>query len=444
MDIRKHLPLGIVVSGLILALASTARAQVAESDPALADRVDRLLRQLNDDESARRDEAEQELLKLAPEDPDECDAFLLLLPEPLEGMPAEVRLRLSRLRRQIENQQADEALVASRITLSGEELDLAAVLAEVKQQTGNQLVDYRDQFGQEAQPRKVAVEIADEEFWPAIDKILDASEMSLYSFSGEESLAVINREEGSAPRSERASYAGPFRIEAVAVIARRGLRSPDQQGASVELEFAWEPRLRPIALSQPADALEITADDGSAIPVRNPEASFDVEVQPGSYATELTIPLTLPPRSIAKISSFKGQLSALVPGRTVEFRFDELEKPRNVVQQRGGVKVTLSGVRKNQELWEVHMRLQVEGEETGLESHRGWVFQNATYLLDKNGEILDHAGFETTMQSEQEIGLAYFFELPDEGIGGYTWVYRTPAAIVRVPVEYELKEIALP
>jgi len=403
-----------------------------------------LLRQLNDPQAARRNEAEQELLKLAPQDPDQCDTFLTLLPKPIAGMPAEVQLRLKRVRSQIENLQANAALVASRITLSGKELDLSAVLKKVAQQTGNQLADYREQFGQAALPRSVAVKIEDEPFWPAIDKILDAAEMSLYPFSGEASLAVINREAGAAPRSGRASYAGPFRIEAIAVVARRGLRVPGQQGASVELEFAWEPRLRPIALSQPADALEITSDLGSQIAVRNLDASFDVEIQPGSHATELTIPLVLPPRSVSKISSFKGTLSALVPGRMAEFRFTELNKQQTAEQQRGGVKVVLDGVRKNQELWEVHMRLQVEGEETGLESHRGWVFQNLTYLLNKNNEVVDHAGFETTMQSKNEVGLAYFFELPDDRIEDYTWVYRTPAAIVRVPVEYELKEIPLP
>ena len=137
-------------------------------------------------------------------------------------------------------------------------------------------------------------------------------------------------------------------------------------------------------------------------------------------------------------------MSALVPERIVEFQFTDLAKAKGVEQQQGGVKVILDGTRKNQALWEVHMRVQVESEEAGLKSHRGWVFQNMTYLLDREGEIVDHAGFETTRQSEREIGLAYFFDLPDDEIGKYTWVYRTPAAIVRVSVEYELKDIPLP
>lgn len=408
-------------------------------------RIEQLVRQLNDDEAARRDEAEQQLLELAPTgNADQCDEFLELLPQPVEGMPAEVQLRLTRLRQQIETEQSSRVLKASKFSLSAQPLELGALFDEIYNKTGNRLTDHREQFGQEAVSRLVTLEIEDEEFWPALDKILDAAKMTTYPFSGEDSLAVIEREKGALPRAEGASYAGPFRIQAVNVVARRNLRSPEQQGTRVELEVAWEPRLRPIALSQPVESLAITADDGSPVALANTQAVLNVEVQPGSHATEFTIPLELPPRSVSKLASFKGKMSALVPGRLIEFKFDELEKPKSTSQERGGVEVTLKGLRKNQELWEVHMRLKVNSAETGLESHRGWVFSNLTYLLNKQGELIDHAGFETTMQSETEVGLAYFFDLPNDEIGDYTWVYRTPAAIVRMPVEYELKDIPLP
>ena len=64
---------------------------------------------------------------------------------------------------------------------------------------------------------------------------------------------------------------------------------------------------------------------------------------------------------------------------------------------------------------------------------------------DDDGDRVEHAGFETTMQSERQTGFAYFFELPEGAdIGGYAWVYRTPAGIVQLPVEYELEDIPLP
>ena len=413
--------------------------------------LDQLIRQLNDDQATRRDEAEQAILKMAPiNNVDEYDAYLEKLPKPIDGMPAEVRLRLERIRKQIETKQSSSVLAPSRLALSADEMNLEELFEQIHKQTGNQLLDHREQFGQDAIPHPVTIELNDEPFWPALDKILDAADMTVYPFSREEALAVIDREKGALPRAEGASYAGPFRIQAANVIARRNLRSSEQQKLRVELEIAWEPRLRPIALSQPIESLEIVAEGGTAVEVANSQAVLHVEVQPGSHATELTIPLVLPPRSVNKLASFKGTLSALVPGRLVEFKFQNLDQPltKNASQERGGVEVTLTSIRKNQELWEIHMRLKVNSTETGLESHRGWVFSNLTYLLNKQGELIDHAGFETTMQSKTEVGLAYFFDLPDvdsnEDLSDYTWVYRTPAAIVRMPVKYELKDILLP
>lgn len=417
----------------------------AEPDPALAADVERLVRQLNADSSARRDEAEKSLLELAPTtNADACDEFLALLPTPSEGMPAEVRLRLTRLRKRIETEQSSRALAASKLTLSADEMPLAELFDKVGQQTGNQLSDHREQFGQSAGERKLTIDVEDEEFWPAMDKILDVAEMTIYPFSGEETLAIIDRDGGALPRAEGASYAGPFRIQAVNVTSRRDLRSSEQQNTRVELEIAWEPRLRPIALSQRIDSLTVTTDEDTTLAAASQRESLDVEVQAGSHATEFTIPLELPPRSATHLASLRGQMSALVPGRVVEFKFANLQKPQSTTQSRGGVSVTLHGLRKNQELWEVHMSIKVASAETGLESHRGWVFQNLTYLLNEQGELIDHAGFETTMQTETEVGMAYFFELPADDVSQYTWVYRTPAAIVRLPVEYELKDIPLP
>ena len=111
--------------------------------------------------------------------------------------------------------------------------------------------------------------------------------------------------------------------------------------------------------------------------------------------------------------------------------------------RRGGVQVTLDDVRKNNVIWEVHMRLSLDEDNQALQSHRDWVVQNMSYLVDKDGETIDNAGIETTRQTRNEVGVAYLFDLPD-GVEGLSWVYETPAAIVELPVEYEIKDIELP
>jgi hypothetical protein len=151
----------------------------------------------------------------------------------------------------------------------------------------------------------------------------------------------------------------------------------------------------------------------------------------------------LPPRGDTKLASLKGRLRALVPGRQVKFQFGDLASAAGKTQRRGGVQVTVDDVRKNNAIWEVHMRVALDEANSALESHRGWVFQNKSYMLDKAGDEIDNVGLETTRQSRNEVGVAYLFDLP-VGIDELTWVYETPAAIVELPVEYEIKDIELP
>jgi hypothetical protein len=127
----------------------------------------------------------------------------------------------------------------------------------------------------------------------------------------------------------------------------------------------------------------------------------------------------------------------------VKFRFDDLMTSIGKSERRGGVQVTIDDVRKNNAIWEVHMRLSLDEDNEALQSHRGWAFQNVSYLVGTDGEPIDNAGFETTRQTRNELGVAYLFDLP-EGIEGLSWVYETPAAIVEMPLEYELTDIELP
>jgi hypothetical protein len=432
---------------LIAFLSFAAAHSTAHGQDAAADRVDKLVEQLNADEAAQREAAEIELIELGLKgDADLVDAFLNQLPKPNDNMPQEVQTRLARVASEVRSRIAKKAVDATRITLDVKEAPLKEVLEAIEKQTSNRLTDYREQFGQEAMDKKVTLQIDDEPFWSGLDKVLDAVQMQPYAFSGEENLALVERDQGALRRSGRgAAYSGPFRIEATNITAQRGLRSPDQSSLRIDMEISWEPRLKPIALTQASGDVKAMADDGREVPVTSQDAAFDVEVDAGAHAAEVTLPLQLPAREAKTLTTLTGKLTALVPGRIVDLKFDNLATAKEASQEAGGVTVIIDRVVQNQALWEIHMRIKVESLEAGLESHRGWVFQNVTFLQDKAGEKLDNAGFETTMQTEKEAGFVYLYELPEgRELGDYVWVYRTPSAIVSMPVGYKLEEVPLP
>ena len=90
------------------------------------------------------------------------------------------------------------------------------------------------------------------------------------------------------------------------------------------------------------------------------------------------------------------------------------------------------------------MRVSYQESFSALDSHLvSWILNNEAYLIDSQGERVENGGFETTHRTEDEIGVAYFFDA-EQGLKDYQFIYKTPSTIYRLPVRYELKELLLP
>ena len=424
-------------------IVAGAVAEEATKNDDFARQVNRLVRQLDDDSAARRDAAESELFKLAGTTADSVDRFLAVLPAGNDQMPLAVRERLTRIRTGIEDRAAKAALGGTTVTLDAKSMPVWEALKAIEKQTGNRVVDHRQRSLDDANQATVTVAFDDEPYWAAVDELLDQANLGIYAYAGEDALAVVPRDRGAVPRHDAAAYQGPFRIAAMEIQTQRNLQRADRNSLKLQLEVAWEPRLRPIAVTQSAADLTAVDETGNQLQPSDADAVLGAEIPNGTQATELVLPFELPPRSVSKIASLRGKLRALVPGRQVKFEFADIAKAAGQTQRRGGVEVAVDAVRVNNEIWEIHMRLRLDEANHALESHRGWAFQNLSYLVDDQGEPIDNAGLETTMQSRNEVGVAYFFD-HEEGLDGLTWVYETPAAIVELPIEYELKDLELP
>ena len=443
--IFRSLPLCPVVWLAAVAWSGVSMPATAAQEP-FDVHVSQLVRQLGDDAAASRDAAEKKLLELgAAVDGRDRQRVLDQLPKVDPQMPADVRHRLARIRETLATALAEAAVAARRVTLDVENMPLSDVLAAIEKQTGNRCLGQKPNGAIEKEPR-LTIRIEDQLYWQALDAVLDQAALDVRSFSGEDALAIGPRPPGIKARTDGACYAGPFRFLATEVFSRRDLRRPGGESLRLTMEIAWEPRLCPIRLALPMSEISATDGAGAQIAGDNADGVLNAPVQLGNQAVEMEIPLELPDRSVQRIESLRGKLHALVPGRVETFRFDKLAETTKDEQRRGGVVVAIDRIRKNNAIWEVHMRLRFDQVSGAFASHLGWMLQNETYLEGEDGKPIDHLGYETTRQTEEEIGLAYLFELPEgkENLDGVTWVYKTPAAIVEMPVVFELKQIALP
>jgi hypothetical protein len=358
------------------------------------------------------------------------------LPAKDANVPAAVRDALRRLRREFDRQAADLAMQASTVTLHGSGLALAKVAEEFEKQTGNKLVP------DAAADIKVDVDFEKAPFWTALDSIADRAKLSVYVFATD-GLHLRGAAPVQRPAGEGAFYAGPLRFQASELRLQRDPRLSGKASLKVSLEISWEPRLRPITIRQRLDRLQARDAQGAQLKVDG-EGELPALVHQGSSGVELELPFVAPPRAVESIDSLKGAIDLLLPGKMESFEFGGLADAKKSQQQRYNAVVSLDGVRKVNEIWEFRVRISYEESEGAFDSHLvSWILNNEAYLIDSKGERVENGGFETTSRTESEIGVAYFFDVAG-GLGDYKFVYKTPSTIYQLPVEYELKGLALP
>jgi hypothetical protein len=280
-------------------------------------------------------------------------------------------------------------------------------------------------------------------FWEALDQILDQAGLTLYPFGGDRSLVVSPRPENQLPRCGAAHYQGLFRFEPTHITAVRDLRNPTIAGMRVRMAIFWEPRTTPIYLSLPLNDVAVRDDRDRPIAVDGPGRTLTAVVESSIPMVEMEIPIELPQRDARRIVEFKGTLRAMIPGRVESFEFDDLAIADERLQHRAGVTVTLERVRKNDDIYEVHLRVRFDDASNALESHRGWIYKNPAYVVDSSGKQIESDSQRVLSQEEDAVSIAYLFAL-DQPLTNYRFVYRTPTLILRQPIPYELGTIDLP
>jgi hypothetical protein len=425
----------VLLSGL--ALGQTPDKPAA--DEALVAKVKALVGKqgLGNDALAKREAAEKELIAIGPD-------VLPLLPATNARTPAEDKIRLGRVRAALEKAAIEAATRPSVVSLSGE-MPVSEALAKIGEQTGNKLIDYRERFNQEGADPKIKVKLDKVPFWQALDTVLDAANLTIYNYDEEQgALAFTAKGADAGPRLGRGSYSGLFRLQPAKIEATRDLKNSQMHSLKLTVDAVWEPRVRPIVLEVPLADVAAKDENGGEIGIDSSEGTLEVPVEGSGAGVEIEFPLAAPARSVKTLASLKGKANAIVLGKVETFEFADVEKAKTAEQERGGVTVVVENCRKNGDIYEVSMRVRFDRAANALESHRGWIYNNECYMTDAKGRRIESQGLEATLLDVNEVGISHKFDLENETPANCKFVYKTPAAIIRIPVEFEIKGIELP
>jgi len=417
--------------GILGLMPTNAQGQ---ADETLMDRVAQLVERLGDPDPQVVARAREALLKLGPR-------ALEYLPADQEGEP--VDSPLVQIRNTLREAADAVALKGSRVTLEGS-FRLSEALRELQRQTGNLITDRRDD---DANPT-LNLALIDQPFLKALDEVCARVGIvpSFYSADGTIALnpgVVVSPNPNAELSRALVRYPGPFRVELVQYGAVDNFRD-GVQTASLLLEIAWEPRLRPMLLRLPMSDLTIVDDQDRPIRPRVEGEVLETMLRPENPIIEVNLDLEPPFRDAQTIKRLAVRGEVTVPSVRRVFRFPDASRP-NQRQSDRGVTVTLNSLHVEEFVWKVEMLVEYNQTGTVLESFRQGMFSNMIALERADGSRIElNGGFSPTQTGGNRVGFEYLFvDIPGKP-SDYRLLYETPVKLTRIPLEFEFEDIPLP
>jgi hypothetical protein len=432
-----------VVSMLTGALCPTVMAQESEtkveadqankSDPkASIDDVRKLIKELDGKSLKERDAAEKSLIEMGA-------TIVGFLPEIDANTSGEMKIRLQRIRQQLQTVEIKTFFEHSKVTLSGK-MPLTTAVESISKQTGNKIM-----LEGEGAFSSVEVELdeTDSPFWTVIDKLMSQAKLRVNSFATGDGLSLISGGPDETSERPKSYSTGPFHIDVSSI--QSSLPFGSRLGGQLDLSLmvSWEPRLEPIFMQIPMANLQATADDGKALASSSPDAAPDVPLNNGGCSAQIDLQLQRPPRASTKLSKLSGEFVFAVPSEKHKYIFKKFGNGARQSEKFGDTTVTLEGARRNGKVFEMRVLVEIGDDQGALDSFRGWIMANEAYLLDPKERRLENVGLQTYGVTANAVGIAYLFQIngnPDE----FQFVYESPGSITKQTVKFELQDIELP
>ncbi len=395
----------------------------------LEKKVAKLSSDLDSPKQAIRDQAEAELVALGP-------VVIEFLPPIGADASAEWKMRIDRLRDTLEKLERQEFTMPSTVTLSGSMTGRQA-LTKIAEETGN-TINLGDAPNLD---RDVVTDFDSTPFWEAFDEVVDQLELTVYGGDGE-NIQLVPRAANAPLRIAAAGYSGVFRMEPLTVQKTYQLQDPGQSTLQIQALLSWEPRLVPVFVKFPMEAMELICDDGQVLQskMNAEETEF---VPAGGSQLQVALNFVLPERKAKKIIRWNGKVFVSIPGKPATLEFDELMKEGKKTATVGNLKVVLEKARKNRDIYEVLVGISLNSADQTAEAFRGWTNTHEAFLMDKDNKRLEHVGWSTTRMNDKEIGLSYLFDI-EKGLEGCKFMYRAPGSVVDQTAEFALEDVPLP
>lgn len=404
----------------------------AEVGKVTSEVVETLAKQLDATKESERDAAEKALWELG------SDA-LDFLPPISEALSAEQQMRIERLREKLHAERTMDVQEPRRVTVIGR-MSAYKALELIASQSRNRMPISRFRSVQEF---SVENEYAIEEmsYWEAVDRILVGTGWRIepLTVDNDQFASKVESAEEDTAVSPGVEYVGVLRIEPLTVTRTIGIRRAAVERSSLELLVHWESRLKPMYIGFDFPSHRIETDDNQVLTVRGGVAS---ESMPAGSQMVANLEFTSPTGSGGRISEWSGQIKMVIPGRLGTVEFSDLDVEEVQALEVRDMRVELESAKKNRDIYEIKLGLSLKSQPKE-EILQGWILQGNAYLVDSEGNRVEHAGWSTHRWDAKEIGVSFLFDIEGE-LSDYRLVVQAPESVIEQTLDYTLRNIPLP
>lgn len=394
--------------------------------------VETLSKQLDATKESERDAAEKALWELGPE-------ALDFLPPISEALSAEQQMRIERLREKLNAERTMDVQEPRRVTVIGR-MSAYKALESISTQSRNRIPMSRFRGVQEfSAENEYAIE--DMNYWEAVDEILAGVGWRIepLTVDNDQFASKVEIAEEESAEQLGVEYVGVLRIEPLTVTRTIGIRRAAVERSSLELMVHWEPRLQPMYIGFDFPSHGIETADGQALTVRGGLAS---ESMPAGSQMVANLEFTSHAGSGGTIAKWNGQIKMVIPGRLGTVEFGELESEEVQALEVRDMRVELESAKKNRDIYEIKLGLSLKSQPKE-EILQGWVLQGNAFLVDSDGNRVEHAGWSTYRWDAKEIGVSFLFDIEGE-LSDYRLVVQAPESVIEQTLDYTLRNIPLP
>ncbi|MFM7319861.1 MAG: hypothetical protein ACKO5E_23185 [bacterium] len=430
----------VLVLGLVISLPAIGQ-------DALKDRVAQLLEQLDSPDEKKAASAGEALVKLGAK-------IVPLLPVENGKNPA----RLKSVKEALAAA-SKQSTGATLVSIKGDSVRLSDALKALGQQSGNTVVDLREQNGQEATNPTIALNLDKVPFFKALDEIAVKSGLSLNFYTAENAIGLLSAggmpmvgNFEATPQSSSVNpyirYIDAFRVSLNRIgLTRDYASAADGHQANLQMELVWEPRLRPIMLRLKPDQIKAIDDKGREIKASTSGESMELSIRAENPIVDINLNLAAPERDAKTLEKLEITAELTVPLANQTLVAKNIREA-NAKAKAGDTEFRIMAFEAEAPVWKVTVELK-SGPPAGsekLDSYRQVSLKPQVSLVKSDGgRIALNGGFSASGGSgpNETVYEFLFVDIPgkpeDHGLA-----IELPGELKTIPLKWSMEKIPLP